>query len=205
MSTRTLRPATPADLPAVAAIQFSDPGPAIIGLAGTRRGGRRLGEALMAVAGVTDPDLPTLVYEVDGAAIGFLQYSIGPPPEPRLGPALARRVVGALGFRIVLLPRRLKALRVVSIPAPLESLYLSELHVRPDLRGRGLGGEMLTWVEGEAARRGCLTISLVTDIGNPAQKLYERHGFVVAETRTDASYRRYTGREGRILMTRSVG
>jgi ribosomal protein S18 acetylase RimI-like enzyme len=47
-------------------------------------------------------------------------------------------------------------------------------------------------------------MSLATTIGNPAQRLYERHGFEVTERRTDAGYERMTGRAGRVLMVRAT-
>ncbi len=114
------------------------------------------------------------------------------------------RVVRALGPQALLLGPRLKARRAVALPIPRESFYLSELQVRSDRRGRGVGGELLTWVECEAEASSCRLMSLITDIGNPARRLYERHGFRVADTRRDERFERFTGQEGRVLMTRAL-
>jgi len=45
----------------------------------------------------------------------------------------------------------------------------------------------------------------VTATSNPARRLYERHGFVVVETKTDPEYERGVGAEGRILMVKALG
>jgi ribosomal protein S18 acetylase RimI-like enzyme len=43
-----------------------------------------------------------------------------------------------------------------------------------------------------------------TGVTNPARRLYERHGFRVIETKTDARYERLTRSPGRILMTKDI-
>jgi len=43
-----------------------------------------------------------------------------------------------------------------------------------------------------------------TGITNPARRLYERHGYTVISTKTDASYERLTSSPGRILMTKGI-
>ena len=45
-------------------------------------------------------------------------------------------------------------------------------------RGRGVGGALLRAVIREARGRGLPGISLSVDSGNPARRLYQRHGFV---------------------------
>ena len=47
-------------------------------------------------------------------------------------------------------------------------------------------------------------MSLVTTVVNPARHLYERQGFKVVETRTDAEYERMTGIPGRNLMVKEL-
>jgi hypothetical protein len=48
-------------------------------------------------------------------------------------------------------------------------------------------------------------MSLITHTANPARRLYERHGFRVIETMTDAEYERYAGVEGRVRMVKELG
>ncbi len=204
MTTANIRPATPHDAAAIVAIQHTEPSPAILGLAGSRERGQRLGAALVKTAGVTDLRRPTVVYEARGEVVGFAQYSIGPSDDVPLSWTLVMRVVRALGPRVVFLGPRLKARKAVELPVPPESFYLSELQVRPDLRGRGVGGELLAWVEHQAEASDARLMSLITDIGNPARRLYERHGFEVIETRRDERFQHFTGQEGRVLMTKRV-
>jgi ribosomal protein S18 acetylase RimI-like enzyme len=47
-------------------------------------------------------------------------------------------------------------------------------------------------------------MSLSTSTANPARRLYERHGFRIAETRTNATYEILTGIEGRHLMVKEL-
>jgi len=76
--------------------------------------------------------------------------------------------------------------------------------VDPRHRNRGIGGAMLDHAEEEARRRGHRLMSLTTTTANPARHLYERHGFRVVETLTDAAYERYTGIAGRHLMVKEL-
>jgi ribosomal-protein-alanine N-acetyltransferase len=50
--------------------------------------------------------------------------------------------------------------------------------VRPELRGRGIGGALLQRVISEARARGVARLFLEMRDGNPAESLYRRHGFV---------------------------
>jgi ribosomal protein S18 acetylase RimI-like enzyme len=50
-------------------------------------------------------------------------------------------------------------------------------------RGRGVGSALLAALLAAAAERGHPRLSLTVAIGNPAQRLYRRHGFVDVATR----------------------
>lgn len=56
---------------------------------------------------------------------------------------------------------------------------LVQVQIAPHRQGEGLGGRLVRGLQDEAARAGC---SIVLDVlrGNPARRLYERCGFVVA-------------------------
>jgi ribosomal protein S18 acetylase RimI-like enzyme len=56
-------------------------------------------------------------------------------------------------------------------------LELAELVVPVSARGRGVGSAMLVQVLARADAAGC-TVRLHVEHGNPAVKLYRRHGFV---------------------------
>jgi ribosomal protein S18 acetylase RimI-like enzyme len=58
--------------------------------------------------------------------------------------------------------------------------------VVPSKRGHGIGDELLAALCEKARAAGFARISLSVEPGNPARKLYERHGFEVAEQGAEA-------------------
>ena len=63
-------------------------------------------------------------------------------------------------------------------PPPREAYYLSILAVRPDRRGRGIGGRLLAAVDREASEAGCSMVCLHAELDNAgARRFYERHGY----------------------------
>jgi GNAT superfamily N-acetyltransferase len=58
--------------------------------------------------------------------------------------------------------------------------------VVPSKRGHGIGDELLKALREQARAAGYERISLSVEPGNPARKLYERHGFDVVEEGADA-------------------
>ena len=57
-------------------------------------------------------------------------------------------------------------------------LFVSLFHLPPDLRGRGLGAELLRRAEGEARARGCVGAHLDT-LSFQARGFYEKQGYTV--------------------------
>lgn len=55
--------------------------------------------------------------------------------------------------------------------------WVDEFFVLKDLRGRGIGAEVLVLAEREARRLGAKVLHLEVNHGNPALDLYRRHGF----------------------------
>jgi GNAT superfamily N-acetyltransferase len=60
-----------------------------------------------------------------------------------------------------------------------ESTPELSVSVRPEYRGRGVGGEMLARLEQAAADNGAAAISLSVNTDNPAVRLYRRMGYKV--------------------------
>jgi ribosomal protein S18 acetylase RimI-like enzyme len=58
--------------------------------------------------------------------------------------------------------------------------------VVPSKRGHGIGEQLLTALLDRAREAGYPALSLNVEPGNPARKLYERHGFEVVHERPDA-------------------
>jgi GNAT superfamily N-acetyltransferase len=58
--------------------------------------------------------------------------------------------------------------------------------VVPSKRGHGIGDELLQALIGKAKEAGYQRLSLSVEPGNPARKLYERHGFEVVNEGDDA-------------------
>jgi GNAT superfamily N-acetyltransferase len=60
---------------------------------------------------------------------------------------------------------------------------IEAVRVRDDLRGRGLGGALMTWAVEEARRRGCRLVQLTSDNHREeAHRFYGRLGFVASHT-----------------------
>ena len=64
---------------------------------------------------------------------------------------------------------------------------------------------MLAYAEAQARARGAQRMALHTLTTNPAQRLYERNGFRVVETATNAEFERLTGVAGNVLMVKELG
>ena len=61
--------------------------------------------------------------------------------------------------------------------------YISNVAVRPEFQGKGIGGELMLYGENLAKAAGFLTCSLIVTYGHEqARKLYEKLGYTVAET-----------------------
>jgi ribosomal protein S18 acetylase RimI-like enzyme len=56
----------------------------------------------------------------------------------------------------------------------------------PSKRGHGIGDELLQALIAKAKAAGYERLSLSVEPGNPARKLYERHGFAVVDEGADA-------------------
>lgn len=203
--TVTIRPATAADVDRIAQLIHNVPTAETAALVGDLGRARAFGIGLVELDRIPNPDKPTVVAERDGAIVGVVQYTVDRPGSPITleHVRLVFRIAGP--WRFVRGIRRAMARVRVDLPVPPGTFYIAEIHVDPEQRGQGIGGQLLDWVDQEAARLGREHLSLVTYAGNPARRLYERHGYVVTAEKNHPSYERYTGNPGRILMEKRLG
>lgn len=59
-----------------------------------------------------------------------------------------------------------------------QALFIRELHLLPEYRGRGVGSWVLETLAGWTAQRHLPLLRLMVFRTNPARALYSRHGFV---------------------------
>jgi ribosomal protein S18 acetylase RimI-like enzyme len=198
-----IRKAVASDLDRIATIINDPPGQEAVGIAGCVEAARDIG-----MAWVRLPDSPqgwprTVAGELDGRVVAVLQG--GPPTgELKITPRIAWLAFRILGVSLIAALPRLRARQRVQVEAPAGSYYIAELDVDVDCRNRGIGGALLDYAEAEARKLGHARMALSTTTSNPARHLYERHGFRVVETKTDPSYERITGIQGRHLMVKEL-
>jgi ribosomal protein S18 acetylase RimI-like enzyme len=205
-----VRPAEAADADLVAEVVFGDPDQMT----------RRVAAALY---GVDDPEVLRPLFRAvaiageswrrthvgvvtdpatgHDAVAGIVQLG---PSETRITPKVAVAAMGALGVRALAAPRAMRLAARVAPTYPADALIVSELHVAPGFRGRGIGGSLLTFAEAEAVRTGRAQVALHTFTTNPARSLYERSGYRVVAEVTDADFERRTGVAGNVLYVKDV-
>ena len=71
-----------------------------------------------------------------------------------------------------------RVLGYCSLSQDRQALFIRELHVLPEHRGRGVGGWVLETLASWAALRNLPLLRLMVFQSNPARALYRRHGFV---------------------------
>jgi len=59
-----------------------------------------------------------------------------------------------------------------------DTSHLERIVVGANARGKGLGKKLLDWADIKSRERGCKQIKLEVVRGNPAKRLYEKHGYV---------------------------
>ena len=62
-------------------------------------------------------------------------------------------------------------------------IYVQDLYIQPDFRGRNIGEALLARVARDGQKRGCNHLKLAVDTGNPgAQRFYDRIGILPLES-----------------------
>jgi ribosomal protein S18 acetylase RimI-like enzyme len=200
----TFRRATAADTERIAEIIHGEPAQETVRMCGSVERARALGYELVRMPRSAQGWDRSVVGELGGEVVVVLQAGkrIG---GIKVTPKLALKAIRILGLfgAIGLLPK-IRAQSRVNAKGPPDAYYISELHVHPQHRNRGIGSAALDYAEAEARRLGHRHMSLTTATTNPARRLYERHGFRVVETRTDPAFERYTGIAGRHLMVKAL-
>jgi ribosomal protein S18 acetylase RimI-like enzyme len=199
----TIRPAVAADLRRIAEI-VGEPGPEAVPIVGNKRLARKLGIAVIMLPGSIMGWPYSTVAELDGKVVGVLQAGTDLPPG-RLTWAerwTSLRILGPI--RVLQMIPRVNARMRVQHWTPKGTYHINEIDVDPEHRNKGVGGALLDWAEEQARNAGVSQMSLTTYDGNPAVRLYQRHGFYIADTKTDAAYERLTGIKGRHLMLKDL-
>jgi ribosomal protein S18 acetylase RimI-like enzyme len=198
----TIRKARVDDTEHIAAIIHGEAGQEATAIAGSEEAAIAFGMAMARLPNGPQSWKHSIVADLDGGVAGVLQTNAG--GDFSITPSLALLAVRIAGLGIFAVVPRLMARKRVDIPPPEGSYHIAELHTHPALRNRGIGGALLDYAEREARWAGHQRMSLNTTTVNPARRLYERHGFRVVETRTDAKYERITGIPGRHLMVKEM-
>jgi ribosomal protein S18 acetylase RimI-like enzyme len=200
----TIRKATSADQPRIAELVSGEPSREATGIAGSERAARRIGLGAFRIEPYGSSWKRAAIAEIDGESVGVM-VSGAEGETAGLSLALIWLALRALGPIGLLRARpRFAARSRMQIPAPAGAYHVGELDVDPRYQNRGIGGALLDYAEAEARASGHKQMSLTTTTDNPARHLYERHGFRIVETRTDADYERYTGIAGRVLMVKDL-
>ncbi len=191
------------DVPALGEVVGHEPSDEQLAMAGgDPRRASRFRDVVMAPISAPSALPRTVVAVSGGEVVGLMQTGA---EGAGLTAGLAWRLLRVFGpFGIAGFVRRDRLRARVFIPAPAEAFHVVELHVAKSHRNSGIGAALLGEAERMARAQGARRMSLTTTTSNPARHLYERSGFVVVKTTSDAEYLALTGIEGRILMVKEL-
>ncbi len=200
-----LRPASEAEIEALATLMVGDAGQPTT-VAGSRLFSLEQFDEMLEFNRVmihsTGSWGSTVVAELDEEIVGMIQLGeafLSMTPEIA---EFAQRTYGE-GFYDFLAPR-LAAMNRVQVAYPPGCLRISEIHVDPASRGRGIGTMLLDYAVSRATDEGAECLALQTLTTNPARSAFEAWGFRVVETTNDEEFEAFTGASGYHLMVLRV-
>jgi ribosomal protein S18 acetylase RimI-like enzyme len=170
-----VRPATPADVADIAELILLSAEHFLPAVFGPRiRGGLA---SLAARRGTLFSSPHAYIAEIEGRAAGMLLgYSRTEKAKEDLATGLGLlRILGRDMLRRI--PRLLRVQRMIGVLGS-EEWYVSNVAVRPELRGQGIGRALLMNAEERARRCGATAIALDVETDNPsAARLYRELGY----------------------------
>jgi GNAT superfamily N-acetyltransferase len=132
----------------------------------------------------TAGDLPAIKALIDAAYTRYLTR-MEKPPGPMLrdyGPSVADGTTWVTGSPIA---------AVLTLNPRDDHVLIENIAVHPDAQGRGLGRDLMSFAEQEAARRGFTKMALYThEVMTENQAIYAHLGYTEVERRAENGYRR---------------
>jgi ribosomal protein S18 acetylase RimI-like enzyme len=206
LPTLLIRPATLADLEGIAHAMYDPPEPPFTAIFGDVQRAGRIGRLLLR-HGLEVSLRHTVVVAASGVEVAGMMESGEAHVAPVRPGAVVRLLTAALPVigpaGVVRALRALWLRRRVSFE-PGHDFAVQSLYVAEEMRNRGIGARLLDHAEHVARERGEPRMRIETGTTNPARRLYQRCGYRVVETKTDAEYERLTGSPGRVKMMKEL-
>ena len=204
----SFRPATGADSDLLADVVFGEPGQETTRVAMRLYGltdAEKARELFRLLWGAAESWKLSELVLFDGEVAGVLATGGSSSSSTRVTPGFVVAAVRNFGpFTLLRMSGRLRIQRRVTPEKPDGACVISEIHVKPEFRGQGLGQAMLAHAEERALAQGFGLMALHTLTTNPARTLYERFGFEIVAERTDAEFERLTGASGNVLFVKRI-
>ena len=208
MSEVVIRFATVDDVERISQMRLQHAYPGDIALLGSVERAGRYASGRVKLDRIPNPSKVTVVADVADRVEGVLQYANGhgaSNTRPVRRFAQVRLLVVLLGpFGFVYRLPVLLARQRVKLPVPAGVFQIVNLQVDTTCRGQGVATQLLDWAEDEARHLGARRMALLADSASPVVRLYERNGYRITKTATDARYERYTHDPGRVLMEKDL-
>lgn len=123
------------------------------------------------------------VAELDGEVVGTAVGYTGATARHFIWPAVGHilRCYGIAGA-VRVIRRGLQIEKIIVPPTQADLFYIGNVAVAPDLRGRGVGQQIMQAMHAEGRRQGATVCALDVSVANPrAEALYTRLGYRVVK------------------------